>query len=480
MFIRPSELEIPKDDPFRDDALKRKELEPPLTQFVTQTEGPFVLALDGAWGAGKTTFLKMWQVKLKEAGHKCLYLNAWKTDFAQDPLVAVVGELSSAIKNDLPNEFEQTIADQTEKFKKIASSIAKRSIPLVVKLATSGLVDLPSLDMERAISNCASDIAEDRIKEYEDGKSDVEEFRKTLTELVAELTDSSSNELAKVIVLVDELDRCRPTYAVQLLERIKHLFDVPGVIFVLGIDRSQLNHSIRVLYGSDFNSFEYLRRFIDLDYRLPEPKPECYSDHLCNIFKIHDLISMRPDKNDQNRYKKLKEILGSLMSAAKMNLRTQEQIISRLRIILQSLSREESLYETELAILLFLREWDYFTYEALFQKTVDTQNLFKQINNLPNIKALPFDFTNTAVETYLLVANIELGFGGPHLNYYKEMARSSQTESSRFQRILDQVKQLHPHAFVDGVTGTGASGFRITEERIALTNNFILNNESAS
>jgi hypothetical protein len=102
MLIRQIDLEVPVDDPFQNDALNRKELEPPLTQFITQASGPFVLALDGSWGSGKTTFLRMWQVELTEIGHACLYLNAWKTDFTQEPLVAVVGELSNAIASFAP------------------------------------------------------------------------------------------------------------------------------------------------------------------------------------------------------------------------------------------------------------------------------------------------------------------------------------------------------------------------------------------
>jgi hypothetical protein len=90
MQIRSSDLEIPKDDPFENDCLNRRELESPLTEFINQALGPFVLAIDGSWGPGKTIFLKMWQVKLDENGHLCLYLNAWKNDFVQDPLIAVV------------------------------------------------------------------------------------------------------------------------------------------------------------------------------------------------------------------------------------------------------------------------------------------------------------------------------------------------------------------------------------------------------
>ena len=73
------------------------------------------------------------------------------------------------------------------------------------------------------------------------------------------------------MVFIDELDRCRPSYALALIEVAKHLFGADHVVFVLAVNRSQLTHSISALYGSDFDATGYLRRFFDIDFRLPEP-----------------------------------------------------------------------------------------------------------------------------------------------------------------------------------------------------------------
>ena len=219
MQIRSSDLEIPTDDPFKNDCLGRRELEPPLTLFVTQAVGPFVLAVDGSWGSGKTTFLKMWQVKLDKAGHLCLYLNAWKTDFVRDPLVAVVGELSIAIRN--PRLDNDNVRRTTEKVEKAAKLIFKRLIPTVVKLATHGVVDIDNAS-EKVLSDFTGETAQDLIKDYNKGKSDIEEFRENLSFLVAAIQEPNQDSV-KIVIVIDELDRYRPTYAVQLLERIKHL-----------------------------------------------------------------------------------------------------------------------------------------------------------------------------------------------------------------------------------------------------------------
>ena len=74
--------------------------------------------------------------------------------------------------------------------------------------------------------------------------------------------------------MIDELDRCRPPYAVELLEVAKHLFSVDYIVFVLAVNRPELAHSIRDLYGSGFDAAGYLRRFFDIDFRLPDPERE--------------------------------------------------------------------------------------------------------------------------------------------------------------------------------------------------------------
>ena len=78
------------------------------------------------------------------------------------------------------------------------------------------------------------------------------------------------------MLLVDELDRCRPTYAVQILEKMKHLFNVPNIIFVLAVDRNQLGYSIQSMYGQGMDVSGYLRRFIDLDFNLPVPAADAF------------------------------------------------------------------------------------------------------------------------------------------------------------------------------------------------------------
>jgi hypothetical protein len=194
-------------------------------------------------------------------------------------------------------------------------------------------------------------------------------------------------EPVKIVIIIDKLDRCRPTYAVQLLERIKHLFDVEGIVFVLGIDREQLSHSIKALYGSEFDAIGYLKRFIDLDYRLPEPKLGCYCSSLFEKFEINSLMSKRPlayDGSNQYDLNDLDCYLGYLMSSAQMSLRDQEQIVSRLRVVLQTIPTDRRLYPIMLSIILFL--YNYSDKPELYISFINGKLSFN--NFLTFIKAL--------------------------------------------------------------------------------------------
>lgn len=106
--------------------------------------------------------------------------------------------------------------------------------------------------------------------------SSIIEFRRCLGDYVHEIGSDKP-----IVFIVDELDRCNPHFAVKTLERIKHLFNLPGILFVLSIDKNQLCNSIRGYFGSEqFNAEEYLQRFVDFEYQLPQPSIKEYCEYL--------------------------------------------------------------------------------------------------------------------------------------------------------------------------------------------------------
>lgn len=112
---------------------------------------------------------------------------------------------------------------------------------------------------------------------YKDSIKGLETFKKELDILINEIIGSSNSTLsAPLFIFVDELDRCRPTYAIEFLETIKHLFDCKNIVFIIATNKTELEKSISKIYGNNFSSTEYLSRFFDRSSTLPEPDIETY------------------------------------------------------------------------------------------------------------------------------------------------------------------------------------------------------------
>src|SRR5690606_20239966 len=131
-----------------------------------------------------------------------------------------------------------------------------------------------------------SDVFENEVEDYEKKKKSISDFRQSLSEFIA-----TTNDGKPLIFIVDELDRCRPDYAVSILEQIKHFCCVPNFVFVLSIDKEQLGCAIKGVYGSgDIDAEEYLRRFIDIEYSIPEPDVDVFYKYLYDYFKYDEFF----------------------------------------------------------------------------------------------------------------------------------------------------------------------------------------------
>ena len=93
MVYRIPALDVPADEPLRNDALERRPSVEFLIRLIARAGGPFVLALDSPWGTGKTTLVRMLEAELKRQDFCCITLNAWQVDYVTDPLVALVSSI---------------------------------------------------------------------------------------------------------------------------------------------------------------------------------------------------------------------------------------------------------------------------------------------------------------------------------------------------------------------------------------------------
>lgn len=349
MTYRINPIDVPDDRPFLHDKLDRSKVVDFVAGIVEQAAGaPMVLAVDGPYGSGKSTFVRMLQAVLGGRGYQTVYFDAWKADHITDPLVALVAELDTAIPKDVAAD---QLSAQISKVKKMAGVLGKRAIIAGIKIGTAGIIDIPA-DMERSAVDGVGDAAKDLIEIFQAETKLIENFRTSLQDTVACLRELEKKSV--LVYFIDELDRCRPDFAITLLERVKHMFDVANVVFILSVDKAQLEGATAAVYGDRINTVEYLRKFIDLEFSLPVPSARQFIDATITRSNMDETFSMRlgDAKNDRAQFIRFFAMLADMFQ---ISLRTQERCILRLKLVLEQTVDHEMLYPAHLALLLVLR-----------------------------------------------------------------------------------------------------------------------------
>jgi hypothetical protein len=362
---KPEAFELKDDDPWANDVLKRKAVANYLTPVIASISQPFVVSIGSPFGTGKTTFIKCWQKTLENDGFKCVYFNAWETDFSQDALSAVIASLKRQLEEPQSDGGESSIAKKFRQLSKKAGRLIRdRGIPLGVKTLTrlvvgeSGAKEIvETLHLsDEGIAELFGSIAEERIKAQEMAEQSMDGFRKYLGEIVAKLSENDSDtEKKKVIVFVDELDRCRPPYAIEVLECIKHFFGVPGLVFVLAIDDSQLRNSVSSVYGANIDTDGYIRRFIDWRFVLPLPSPRDFANALAGRFQFSKIKALSMRSDDLFDLKGLVTGFVSFAEGLRLSLREQEQCFTKINLVLRSLKEGSAPFSIVLGSFVALR-----------------------------------------------------------------------------------------------------------------------------
>ena len=261
--IQASPVEVPCCDPFRNDLLGREQHASKLTKLLKSVQTPCVVAIDAAWGDGKTTLINMWARQLKNEHFRVINYNAWETDFTDDPFLALSEEIVEQL-----SDYKDT-ALSLAALRRTASTLMKEMMPSAVSFALS-MSPIPFVGLTGpAIQKLLGHWLDNRQSSYSGQKTALKDFRQKL-ESVASI--SSAGESLPLVIFIDELDRCRPNYAVQLLEVIKHVCSVPGIVFVLAINREQLALAVQGMYGESYDGSQYLERFFDMVWSLPHQR----------------------------------------------------------------------------------------------------------------------------------------------------------------------------------------------------------------
>ena len=239
MFVRlhPNEFEADPKDPFKHDKLSRRQHVEAFCSVLSGIEGPAVVLLDAPWGSGKTAFVRMCSAFLQSQDVRVVEFNAWRQQYTQRPLIDLVAAISAHVSDPVMDTLRR-------KAETVAWHLAK--------VLTKGIIDRDVPDSGTSM-----------LDSWDAAKTAIDAFTRAL--------EAATAKDRPLVVFVDELDRCRPAYALDLLEVVRHLFSVDGVVVVLAINRDQLRCAVGSLYGDEFGADRYLRRFADLHVGLPVP-----------------------------------------------------------------------------------------------------------------------------------------------------------------------------------------------------------------
>ncbi len=375
------------------DVLQRRKYSLFLTKYLENEKSPKVININSPWGGGKTFFIERWHSDLQEI-HPSIYFNAWKNDHNSDPLVCLI----SCISSQLGASSKITLSENSKQnFFKKSGKILKKLAPTIIKgivkknLGDDGYEDLAQIgeETEETISDLSSELTEELLKSHKETEAVIEDFKRAISSLIDELVQGDLEK--PLFIFIDELDRCRPLFAIELLERVKHIFDIQDVIFVISTDTEQLSHSIKAVYGQGFNGEIYLRRFFDEIYTLPEPDYINFTSLLFDGYKksskyfdCHINLVGGPTSNDNTLRCSAREsadyiLIFSLFSKLfKLDLRSKKQCFQRFVAIESSINNS---HEVHFAYLIFLIMLDA-KYPSKFKKYALSEIAIEIVNEL--------------------------------------------------------------------------------------------------
>lgn len=328
----------------------------------------YVLAVDAPYGEGKSYFLRRFALHMA-LSHPVAFVDAWVDDLEDEPLVALAATLERAFvdypddSGELKKRIDRVIYKTGQVAKIAGTGLIKRGIGLLITPtavdAVGAVIGEVSDSTSEGIGKGIDDILDDasgeikktatvsmhkRIEKFNEGRAAVEEMKQSLRDLVHYLTENRTYP-PPIVIVIDELDRCRPTYAVKLLEEVKHLFDVNGLAFVLGMHGQALSHSVSAAYGTGFDGKSYLGRFLNRRYTLRDASVYALLSSLISArnLSIQRLKGWSVVVDDQNVNKDVIYLISLLMKSSGLNARDVFGVVDSLEVCL-ALTDHEPLF----------------------------------------------------------------------------------------------------------------------------------------
>lgn len=315
------------------DILNRTEFVNMIMDFCTAlstSQKGCCFAIDGKWGSGKTFVLEMLEEQMREYQSEetednqffVFHYNCWQYDYYEEPSIAIVSAMKDAIddeKSFLGTEMDEKIKAGFEivkkEVKKMAGKFAEKHIGINVVEVWDEM-------------NKIQKKGEEKSNKYDS----LFEFKKALDEVRVSLQTIAKEKT--LVFVVDELDRCIPTYAIKVLERLHHMFDgIDNVIVIISVDATQLSHSIKEIYGEETQPKDYLKKIISMTFELDAGKIQQ------GIFeKYASFFSMFNEPAD-HEIEEIEDIFAKVWLG--IDMRTQEKLMEKAEAIHSLVTNEK-------------------------------------------------------------------------------------------------------------------------------------------
>ncbi len=371
MSLRVPDFNVVAGSPFKNDLLGRRPvIEDWTAHFIENVQGPCHLAVNGGYGTGKSAMLRMWAEHLRneEERYYVVEINFWETAYLDNPLLALLAKMHDqsliSLKGDWPTKL---------------LTMAGRG---AIAAANVLLPGLPVADLAGASRSSDFNNIVESLKQF----ASYEKVLRDFDESIAKGLDER-----RLVVFADELDRCDAQYAVRCLEMVKLMFTSQKVVFVAGINLSQLDAAVHKCYGWDAQA--YRRRFIDRVLDVPPPVGDTLksyfnriadtanlSEHLFAARQIvEDTLLGKPDESMNTTAEPVLATTVSLRELQQFSYRWIE-VCSRLINDPHLIKVEKYLVAQVGTVLLIAKHLDPKAYQEMLEGSGSDAALFEAVN----------------------------------------------------------------------------------------------------
>ena len=295
-----------------------------LNMVLSEKRKNCCFAIEGEWGSGKSFILEKIQERLQmeqaeTTGTDRFFVvryDCWNYDYYEEPIIAIISVLRERI--------EQYVSLLSNETKREMLAVVKNAI---TKIAIEAIKTKTGVDLEGV-----DQIPEDNAKIY-DRYFGFYNVVKGVQKQIRKIAEDQT-----VVIIVDELDRCLPLYAIKVLERIHHVFnEVENVVVIIAMEKKQIENSLHQIYGDRMDVDRYLKKIISFSFRLDNGYAKNYCEKYASCMDLYNI----QQKDELESF--LKEITSG------MDIRTQEKIFEKAENIHRLMATQEKMDSAILA-----------------------------------------------------------------------------------------------------------------------------------